>query len=953
MGTDVALPVVVTVLGTIAAAVVLGAARILYIRWTTPSPQQLFQRAAQSKEVALHVPDEDGRRLLMRALDAPDVREVLENESFGPDAEVEAIGQALVRLAPAGSPLAGAERADRLARALVRAEFVTEGRYKGHLARSDRRRAYFAQPATAAARAGAPVVVTTAPTQIVPGSFFVPLEYLRGRARSLVGREPYLAQLRRDFMDASYHLVVIEGFGGIGKTTLAARLAADVSDRYSILWVDCTPAITAERILHEVGRFAADECAYPLLATVVANLTISEAEKVNALIEFLSAVGTDTPSTSPLTARHPIAFFFDDYHLVKDPSVGKLIERVADALVDAKVALVVRHRLNLSARLQEQIDAADAILLDGLSLEDCRDLLTQHAAKFPALAHLDDHALLRVWKRTGQGVPNALKILISLTRKRSLHDVLEQLPDYDPLTVAGKEWYDSLFGELSAEEQGVMTEVAVLRRPATRETVRHVSRSAQVDELLDELVDRFVMTFDGDLYALHALWSEYAVRRLGPEELLALHLRAAVYYRDVALDDRYGTVMSQLESCYHFTKAGDLDQAIAVIVPVADTLRAWGLFQELTDILDEIEAADLSTGRTLDPQLQMEKSAVLYARGEVQRAVVILDELIAQSSGTLRIKALQSLAWINTELGDRLAAEELYQRSRRLATEEHDDKLEGEAVHGLQHIAYFQGEYAKVLEYNQELLTIYQRLGNNAEAREAIAWTYHNIGNVYREQAKYDQALKLYQQDLDLWHAAGDPPWHVGWITYDIGQIYYERGMHEEAEAQFEEALRLFERAHYLIGIAHVKIELGRNASKLRSLEASVALIDEAIAMLRKVGMVSGIAYGTRALGEIYLNHHDADRALPYLEQGMNEETALHNLKGIAWSEHRIGLAYEMQANRLLVAGEAQRACELLAAAAASIARGQALFARIDAVPNYRGIRDDAERVTTELAACK
>lgn len=789
---------------------------------------------------------------------------------------------------------------------------------------------------------------STQPSHILDlsGTFFTPQEEWKELADKCVDREQDIKALLSNVENPGRRLLLIEGFGGLGKTTLASRLANIISQRYTVLWVKCQSIpVAAERFLREMAKIAANQYQYPLLSVMLENPQWSQEEKNNGLLDFLASIGKSNGSTS----AKPIAFFFDDYNLVADEALKRLVIQIAESHIDVKVVLILRA---LPAELQYEADATNALQLQGLDVEGCRKFIEAYVSNYPALKNIDDQRLQRIWKLTGQGVPEALRILISLTRRLGLDDILDELPT---LTTATRDkWFDKLFHELSPEEQQVATEVSIFRHRTSLRALVAVSRCAQARDVLVALVDRFVLTFDArrQQYFMHALWSEYTSQRLSPSDAKELHARAAAFYQEFVPKDRYAEVMNRLESCFHFIQAENIEQAEQELISIASTLRSWGFFQEFSDILVEIEKHMLTQDKPLNPALSLEKGAMLYAQGSVDEAIVLLNELAKTGTGDIQIRALQELGWIYIETGNRREAERLLKLSRQFAHQSNLPRLEAEALANLQHVAYHECDYDRTLAYNEERLRILQLMGDDPDVKEAIAWTHHEIGNVYRERGFYTRALELYQLDQAVWEKLGNPPRRVGWILYDIGQIYREQGKLPEAKAKFEEALQVFVRMQQLFGIAHVKIELGRVGARLGSAESALKEVNEAIDLLRQVRATAGEAYAQGALGQIYLGLSQPDSALPYFQQSLAMETDLHSLKGQAWSLHQIGLAYEQQGKRSLLSGNYQEACSLFQEAMTFITQSQELFARIGAAPNIYGIQDNLARIQQTYTEC-
>jgi tetratricopeptide (TPR) repeat protein len=964
-------PWIIAVVGGALATLIPSLIVYLIKKQQTPSIFTLYKKGLREISTKLAISAED-TRILGKALSDRSMQEILKNEAFGPDEEIQHFSDIILHLAPISSSLANATQVATIAEQLFYAEFVAESEYTAYheSKRYERRREFFERrkqppsslpPFNTQQEVDIPsfsTVQARPTTQALPRPFFSLLEHIQGVADNCVGRKEDLNRLHNYINNLHQHLIVIQGFGGLGKTTLAARFAMDISQQYSVLWISCRGIeVTTERFLHEVGRLAAEIYNYSWLTDIVENVSLSKEEKLNGLLEFFAFTNKMSTNSSSNILLQPIALFFDDYHLIQDRFFDLFIEKIVESHLNIKVMLIIRHRQPLSNKLQIKIETANPILLDGLSLADCHSLIASYASSFPMLTELNEETLQLIWKRTGRGVPNALEILISMTRTRSLHDILEQLPNYDPLAVTTKkQWFDGLFNELSLDEQQVATEISIFRRPTLRRAIVAVSQCNRADEIIDALVNRFVLMFDGKLYSMHVLWSDYTKQRLSSTDLKQLHMRAATFYRDFASMRSHHTslmnqIMTQLESCHHFILAEDIDSTIATLIPIAGILRSWGVYNETLTILLEIEERSKKMDKPLAPQLLLEHSVVLHEQGEVEKAVAILKGLVETNTGEIKSNGLNRLAWMYIELGERREAESCLNESMQLAHQLQLSMLEADALKGLHHLAYIESNYAKALEYNEQRLNILQQLSNEPNAQEPIAMTYRDIGNIYREQGYYEKAMELYQKSLDIFHTIGYPPVHTGWLKYDIGRILFELDNLKEAQKLFEEALHLFKNIHYTHGTAHVLIELALVGIKLDSSYKAIEQIEEALVLLRHLKLVSGEAYGLRVLGEIYLFLDNPEQALIYLQQSLQlDENVLHGTKGIASTLHCMSLVYELQGKQLLADGKLLEASIKFNEAQKSISRVKLLLAELNTTSNFGTVIDDATRIAEEYA---
>ncbi len=921
----------------------------------TPSLLGLYKQAFRVTCKELMLTHEE-RHILRKVLTTHEVVETIKTEALGPAHEVKQLCNTIAKLTPSTSRFSEIRFAATVVDRLLYEELKIEGRYSNYHIRTYERRSYFeslkANQDVASIHQEKELPLKSLSPSIHPviRTFFTRPEYLQGVAENCIGREQDLKKLYATLTTSAIRLIIVEGFGGIGKTTIVAQFALYAADTYNILWIECRGiSVTTERLLLEIAHLATEQYKFPWLQATVENPALSETEKISGLIEFLSSTDKshkEQPSDKTLL---PLALFFDDYHLIMNIGLNQLIEKITESHVNVKVVLVTRK---LPRELQNKTTTDNSVLLDGLALEDCRTFITSYTKKFPALKQVDEAMLYRIWTRTGKGVPTALKILASMTRTRSLQDILQQLPDYDTLTSAAHEWFSSLFDELSMTEQQVAKEASIFRRPISRSILRQISRGIQIDGVIDELVDRFVLMFDGLQYSMHALWSEYTQEILTSTEKKEFHTRAAILYRDLEADERFTQVMSKVESCYHFIKAENLEEAVEVILPIANTLRFWGVYRELLDILNKVEAFARRINQPMDPRLRIQQCAALHASGQVELAITALNELIETSTGEIEITALQELGWICAETGDNQKAELLLLHSLELARQQGLHKLEGEALFKLQYNAYHVSKLKECLQYNTQRLEIFQKIKDDPEAQEVVAWIYHDIGSVYRELGHYEEALKLYLQSLDFWSTVESSPYRAALLYYDVGQIYRDQGKYQKALQMTETAHQLYTKINYLYGIAHTKTELGRIGNRFDQTSQPIKQVEEAILIMHQVKAPTGEAYSLNALGDIYLSRKQPEQALPYLQQSLAINTPLNNTKDMARSLHHMSLAYEQQGEQLFTNNQQKEARTHFEAALEKITQAKEMFTDPQLISNFEGIDTDTARIRNALQKC-
>ena len=74
-----------------------------------------------------------------------------------------------------------------------------------------------------------------------------------------------------------------------------------------------------------------------------------------------------------------------------------------------------------------------------------------------------------------------------------------------------------------------------------------------------------------------------------------------------------------------------------------------------------------------------------------------------------------------------------------------------------------------------------------------VAASYNNIGMVYRQQGKYEEALVQHTKSLDIGiRVLGHEHPSVAGSYNNIGAVYHRQGKYEEALVQYQKALQAF-----------------------------------------------------------------------------------------------------------------------------------------------------------------
>ncbi|MER5323137.1 helix-turn-helix transcriptional regulator [Streptosporangium roseum] len=348
---------------------------------------------------------------------------------------------------------------------------------------------------------------------------------LPAEATSFVGRRHELADLRRKLTEA--RLVSLVGPGGVGKTRLAVRMAADLGRGFPDgAWlVELAevrdPARVGDAVLTTLDL--RDQAATKPLARLLSYLRDKKlllvVDNCEHLVEAAARLVTEVLKAAPgvrvmATSREPLSA--PGEHVVPVPPLELPVAHTA----------LARLRQNEAVALFVERAAAGSGAFE--------------------LTAANQAAVVDLCRRL-DGLPLAIELAAVRTRVLTAGQILDRLTDRFGLLVGGGraalprhqtlrttiDWSHDL---LTAGEQTLLRRLCVFAGRFTLEDIEYVCDFADALDLLSSLVDKsLVMKEDaGDLacYRLHETMREYAVPKLraaGEEE--AVERRFADYYR--------------------------------------------------------------------------------------------------------------------------------------------------------------------------------------------------------------------------------------------------------------------------------------------------------------------------------------------------------------------------------------------------------------------------------------
>ena len=634
-----------------------------------------------------------------------------------------------------------------------------------------------------------------------------------GRARELVGVKEALSAAR---------LVTLTGPGGIGKTRLALRAAAELRDEYKdgVWLVELATLADASRLPQAV-------------ASVLGVQGEQNQSFLTTLSEFL---------------RHKSLLLVLDNceHLVE--ACAQLAGALLRASERLRILATSREALNIAGESVCQVPSLSVPDLDGGST--ARTISDSEAVRlFTDRIHLSNPKF-KVTERNASlvarlcycldGIPLAIELAAARARILSIEQMLSKLDDRFRL-LAGHDrsaspqhqtlraTIDWSYNLLEADEKLLFTRLSVFAGGGVLEAIEAVCAGdllnpGDIFDALARLVDKSLIFVEPreteqTRYQILETIRQYGYEKLresGKEaDLRARHLEWFVKLATQAEEEMWksghGGWLARLERERENLRAA-LSWAIEARQVEAGLRIAGALwrFWEARDYQSEgREWFEKLLALEESRQASLAVRAKAYARagalvrdqGDYERAIQLLEEglsLYREVNDTWGIAAtLNGLGDTAHQQGNYRDAATRYAESLALFQALGDERAESYLLHNLGNLAKEQGDYARATELHLQALSIFRKLKD----RRATAFALSNLGEIAHYQHDYQRACTLHQQSLEIKREIGDKR-SMTFTLIDLGHLARDEGDHERATDLYKESLLLSRKVGDKRGVA-------------------------------------------------------------------------------------------------------------------------------------------------------
>ena len=168
------------------------------------------------------------------------------------------------------------------------------------------------------------------------------------------------------------------------------------------------------------------------------------------------------------------------------------------------------------------------------------------------------------------------------------------------------------------------------------------------------------------------------------------------------------------------------------------------------------------------------------------------------------------------------------------------------------------------LDYLNRGLTLSVQLGNDEEKGAIL----EAIGNAYQNLSKTDDAIRNYQEALDVKRRLSDKGGIARTLSW-LAECQQTAGRPQQALKSFQEALRLRREIGDKPGLANSLLDLGGFYENLGQHDQALNLAKEALPIFRELSDRQNEANCLNDIGWIYLDKADYENAMTYFQQAL------------------------------------------------------------------------------------
>jgi tetratricopeptide (TPR) repeat protein len=235
-------------------------------------------------------------------------------------------------------------------------------------------------------------------------------------------------------------------------------------------------------------------------------------------------------------------------------------------------------------------------------------------------------------------------------------------------------------------------------------------------------------------------------------------------------------------------------------------------------------------------------------------------------------------------------AEQVFLTGLQLARQKGDKRFEGNFLGNIGNVYCQQGKLNEALKSYQQALEIHKHIVNPLGEAANLG----NIGVVYANQGKLNEALRSYQQALEIHKHIVNPLGEAADLG-NIGIVYYQQGNLNEALGAYQQALEIDKKISNSLGEAADLVNIGNVYYQQGKLNEALGAYQQALEVHKNIGNSHGLVGCLGNIGIVYYQQGKLNEALEFYQQAFEIAREIGDQLGQATQLGYIGIVYRNQ----------------------------------------------------------
>jgi tetratricopeptide (TPR) repeat protein len=273
--------------------------------------------------------------------------------------------------------------------------------------------------------------------------------------------------------------------------------------------------------------------------------------------------------------------------------------------------------------------------------------------------------------------------------------------------------------------------------------------------------------------------------------------------------------------------------------------------------------------------------------------VTLLTEWLPQICNSedlkMRSEAFNQVGKLSAHTNDYNKALSYLEQSLAISRQIDDKEGEGATLANIGNVFYAQGDYETALTHLKQSLAIMQQISN--KAGESV--TLNNISQIYQAQGDYEMALSYLKQSLAISQKIGDK---YGALTLNnIAGIYQVQGDYEVALSCLKQSLAVSQKNGDKYGEEVTLNNISGIYNLQGNQEAALSYLKQSLTISEQIGNKESEGTTLNNISVIFSTQGDYETALSYLKQSLTLFQQIGDKAGEGGTLNNISLIFSAQ----------------------------------------------------------